>query len=306
MFLRDITPPRGPIVTADGVVARPVGADERRVQVPARVSARDRAAVRARRRLPVDPVRNTGVEAEYYDRARRAATSTCTINNLADFFSGKDRTGTVVLTLSTKAQQPRPTALAGQRGSVVVLDVQTGGVVAMYSNPTFDPNPLASHDTKTAQTRTARSSIADPTNPLLARAWREIYPPGSTFKTVTAAIALERRNVDVDTQFPLPSPSIPLPLDRRRHAAELRRRAVRRHARGGFIVSCNTTFGQVGLDLGEQFATGIQRFGVEHRPAADSDLDPDDRAQHRTRARARSSATSRCSRRPRSVRDASR
>ena len=178
-------------------------------------------------------------------------------------------TGTVVLSMSAKAQLAAAAGLAGRRGSVVVLDVKTGGVVAMYSNPTFDPTLLASHDVKTAQL--AREFLlAVPDNPMLARAWREVYPPGSTFKTVTAATALAD-NVDVNKQFPQLT-ELPLPLT----TNELKNFGGERcggSLEDGFVQSCNTTFGQVGLDLGERLATGVQRFGVNTDPPP-SDLDP--------------------------------
>ena len=170
-------------------------------------------------------------------------------------------TGTVVLTLSAKAQLAAAAALAGRRGSVVVLDVQTGGVVAMYSNPTFDPNLLASHDAKNAQI--AREFLlAAPDNPLLARAWREIYPPGSTFKTVTAATALDD-GVDVNKKFPFLK-ELPLPLT----TNTLKNFGGERCGgtlEEGFIESCNTTFGQVGLDLGDRLATGVAALRRQHR-----------------------------------------
>src|SRR5262249_38576606 len=112
----------------------------------------------------------------------------------------------------------------------------------------------------------------DPKNPMLARSWREIYPPGSTFKTVTSSITIED-NVDVDKIFPelreLDLPLTTTNLKNFGHPPELS---------GGnllesFVVSCNTTFGQVGLDLGERFASGIKRFTVNAAPPR-SDLNP--------------------------------
>ena len=132
-----------------------------------------------------------------------------------DAFAGRQIIGTVTLTMSNKAQKAAADALGGRRGTVVVLDVQTGGIVAAYSNPTFDPNGLASHDVKKAQ-RIRTLYLLDPTQPLLARSWREVYPPGSTFKTVTASIAIQG-NVDVTKQFPFLT-ELPLPQTVRRIA----------------------------------------------------------------------------------------
>ncbi|MDQ1480600.1 MAG: penicillin-binding protein, partial [Actinomycetota bacterium] len=100
--------------------------------------------------------------------------------------------------------------------------------------------------------------------------WRELYPPGSTFKTVTASTALTD-NVDVNKRFPFLT-ELPLPLT----TSVLKNFGGERcggSLEEGFIESCNTTFAQVGLDLGEQLATGVQRFAIDTRPPR-SDLDP--------------------------------
>src|SRR5262249_39212642 len=92
----------------------------------------------------------------------------------------------------------------------------------------------------------------------------------STFKTVTASIALQS-NTDVNTVFP-PRREIPLPQTTQT-LSNFGNELCGGTLENGFIVSCNTVFGQVGLHLGEKFATGIPRFGVETSPPH-SDLDP--------------------------------
>jgi peptidoglycan glycosyltransferase len=156
---------------------------------------------------------------------------------------------------------------------VVVLDVQTGGVLAAYSNPTYDPNLLATHDPKKAQdSYTLLTKSSD--NPMLARAWRELYPPGSTFKTVTASIALQN-NVDVDKQFPVVS-EIVLPQTNGVTLSNFGHERCGGSLLEGFIESCNTTYAQVGFDLGDTFATGIRDFGVQVDPPhqSGSGIDP--------------------------------
>ena len=263
-FLRDISQPRGEIVTSDGfVLATSVPSDDelkyQRVYTPG--TAKLFAQVVGFQSIQFGSV---GVEAKYSsDLAGRNL-------GLSHLLSGRQQTGTVVLTMSAKAQLAAAAGLADRRGSVVVLDVKTGGVVAMYSNPTFDPTPLASHNAKTAQAA-RQFLLALPDNPMLARAWRELYPPGSTFKTLTASTALSDK-VDVNKRFPFLK-ELPLPLT----TNTLKNFGDERcggSLEDGFVVSCNTTFGQVGLDLGEQLATGIQRFGV-NTGAPPSDLDPD-------------------------------
>ncbi len=266
-FLQDISRPRGPIVTADGfVLAKSVKSNDefryQRVYTPA--TAALFSQVVGYQSVEFGSV---GVEAKYSsDLAGRGIGFA---SNLHDVFSNQPITGTVVLTMSFKAQAAAAAALGGRRGSVIVLDVHTGAIVAMYSNPTFDPTPLASHNVKAAQFARQLMTL-DPSQPLLARAWRELYPPGSTFKTVTAATALAD-NVDVNRQFPFLT-QLPLPLT----TSVLRNFGGERCGgplEEGFVLSCNTTFGQVGLDLGDRLAIGIRGFGVG-TPAPPSDLDP--------------------------------
>jgi peptidoglycan glycosyltransferase len=268
-FLQDISRPRGPIVSADGkVLARsiPVNDVYKYQRVYPAATAKLFAQVVGYQSIQFG---STGVEAEY---SQELAGRDCqpTLDDPLRCVSNRPITGTAVLNLSLQAQQAAADALAGRRGSVVVLNVRTGGVVAAYSNPTFDPTLLVSHDTKTAQL--AREFLlAVPDNPMLARAWRELYPPGSTFKTVTAATALSD-NVDVHKQFPFLT-ELPLPLT----TATLHNFGDERcggSLEEGYIESCNTTFGQVGLDLGNQLATGVRRFGV-NEGGAPSDLDPE-------------------------------
>lgn len=267
-FLRDVRRPRGPIVSADGVILAkdaPSNDEFNRERVYPADTASLFSQVVGYQSLDFGSV---GVEQQYAN-ALTGRDIRITTKNLADEFAGRQVVGTVVLTLSKKAQQSAADALGGRRGSVVVLDTQTGAIVAAYSNPTFDPRPLASHNVKTAQAARALY-LLDPTNPMLARVWRELYPPGSTFKTVTSSITLQD-NVDVDKEFPFLR-ELQLPLTTK----TLKNFGGERCGGSlleGFVVSCNTTFGQVGLDLGDQFASGIKRFLVNEAPPH-SDLNP--------------------------------
>jgi len=266
-FLRDISRPRGPIVSADGVVLAksvPVNDQFKYQRIYPVATAKLFAHVVGWQSIGFG---STGVEAEY-SKALAGRDCRPSLDNLC--VCRRPITGTVFLNLSVKAQQAAADGLAGRRGSVVVLNVRTGGVVAAYSNPTYDPTLLVSHKTDVA--RLAREFLlAAPDNPMLPRAWRELYPPGSTFKTVSAATALTD-NVDVNKQFPELT-ELPLPLT----TATLHNFGDERcggSLEEGFIESCNTTFGQLGLDLGNQLAVGVERFGVNDG-GAPSDFDPD-------------------------------
>ncbi len=268
-FLQDISRPRGPIVSADGVVLAksvPVNDEVKYQRVYPAATAKLFAQVVGYQSIQFGSV---GVEAEYSKQLAGRDNCRLSFSALRDCATREQGTGTVILNLSVKAQLAAAAALNGQRGSVVVLNVRTGGLVAAYSNPTFDPTLLVSHDTKIAEL--AREFLlAAPDNPMLARAWRELYPPGSTFKTVTAATALTDK-VDVNKQFPFLT-ELPLPLT----TATLHNFGDERcggSLEEGLVESCNTTFGQVGLDLGNQLATGVRRFGL-NEGGAPSDLDP--------------------------------
>lgn len=105
----------------------------------------------------------------------------------------------LVLTLDVNLQKAAETALAEQveasrklgqpakGGAVVVLDVKTGGVLVMASNPAFDPNMFAGG----ISSRNWNQLMKNPNNPLNNRAIQNAYPPGSVFKIVTSAAALE-------------------------------------------------------------------------------------------------------------------
>jgi len=271
-YFANISRDRGPIETADGAVvalSAPTK-DEFKYQ---RVYPNDTATQFANV-VGYLSIQNGSVGVENaYASDLEGRTFKLQVNNLADALANKQPVGTVVLTMSKLAQGTAAFALQGKPGSVVVLDVATGGILAAYSNPTFDPNTLATHDAKKAQA--AYTFLANaPNNPLLARAWRELYPPGSTFKTVTASIA-QQNKVDLDTKFPVVDHII-LPQTNGVPLYNFGKEKCGGSMLDSFIVSCNTTFAQVGFDLGNTFATGIQKFGVQTQPPRQngSGIDP--------------------------------
>ncbi|WP_243058339.1 penicillin-binding protein 2 [Nocardioides sp. SR21] len=128
------------------------------------------------------------------------------VTRLIDLVSNKPtKGGNVLLTLDPDAQQAAYDGLSalgpGTQGSVVALDPSTGAVLAMVSLPTYDPNDMASHDFG-AVARTYEKLNEDPAEPLVNRAIQTRLPPGSTFKVVTAAAAIEAGLYDADSQVP--------------------------------------------------------------------------------------------------------
>jgi peptidoglycan glycosyltransferase len=174
------------------------------------------------------------------------------VRRISDYFTGRQpQGGQVVLTLDSRAQQAAYDALAGKRGAVVALNPQTGAVLAMASRPSYDPTPLTTHDTKQIQ-QSYNGLLHEGDSPLLNRAISQTYPPGSTFKVITAAAALSSGRYQPSSQLPAPDK---LSLPQTTH--KLENFQGEQCTGGGQIsladalrVSCNTAFGALGLRLG--------------------------------------------------------
>jgi len=188
-------------------------------------------------------------------------------SRISQVLTGQDPTGgSVQLTLDPAAQQAAWDTLGDQRGAVVALEPGTGRILAMVSKPSYDPARLASHDL--AAVREAWESLtADPDRPLENRAIAgQTYPPGSVFKIVTAAAALESGEYTAESELPgpaaldLPQSTAVLPNydDRPCGPNDLTTLAE------ALRISCNSAFGQLGIDLGgDALREQAVRFGYE-------------------------------------------
>jgi peptidoglycan glycosyltransferase len=103
----------------------------------------------------------------------------------------------VWLTLRPGAQRVAMQQLAGKCGSVVAIDPRTGKVLVMASRPTYDPNLVESNFRKIRTT----SSACSPAAPLLNRATDGLFVPGSIFKVVTSAAALDSGKYSINSTF---------------------------------------------------------------------------------------------------------
>ncbi|MGE2718939.1 D,D-transpeptidase PbpA [Mycolicibacterium celeriflavum] len=189
---------------------------------------------------------------------------------LADFFTGRDpRGGNVDTTIKPQVQQAAWDAMEEGcdgpcKGSVVAIEPSTGKILAMVSSPSYDPNLLATHDL-TAQTQAWQRLRDDPESPLLNRAISETYPPGSTFKVLTTAAALQR-GATTNTQLTA-QPRIPLPDS----TATLENfggtscgGGPTTSLREAFARSCNTAFVELGIDTGADALRSTARaFGLD-------------------------------------------
>ncbi|MEY2527977.1 MAG: penicillin-binding protein 2 [Verrucomicrobiota bacterium] len=106
---------------------------------------------------------------------------------------------TVVTTLDLRLQELAEKALEAKakRGAIVIVNPNTGDILAMASWPTYDPNVF----TPTISAEKFKALQDDPDIPLLPRAFRSSYPPGSTFKVAVGIAALESKTVQSDDQF---------------------------------------------------------------------------------------------------------
>jgi peptidoglycan glycosyltransferase len=166
---------------------------------------------------------------------------------------------TVETTLSAKAQQAAWKALAGRKGAIVALDYTTGAIKALVTSPSYDPAELATHTTKDAEAAW-KALNADEDKPMANRATREIYAPGSTFKLITAAAALENGYSPDDeiesTAHKLPGSSVVISGCG----------GSKMTIADGLRVSCNTVFTRLGVELGwEALKEQTTAFGFDQR-----------------------------------------
>ncbi|WP_411107246.1 peptidoglycan D,D-transpeptidase FtsI family protein [Streptomyces sp. cmx-4-9] len=129
-------------------------------------------------------------------------------DNAFDALIGKETAGgDIVTTIDPDAQKAAYMGLTdlGAKGAVVALDPRSGKILAMASTPSYDPSVFAGNSRKEGEEFTRLDEDKD--KPLSNRAIREAYPPGSTFKILTAAAALEHGTVtDIDTPTGIPAP----------------------------------------------------------------------------------------------------
>ena len=194
---------------------------------------------------------NAGIEAAYNDTLKgqeNFASWTDVLNSLAGIgTAGND----VTLTLNSKIQQAAQDALAGRKGACVVLDPDTGAVLAMASAPTYN---AADFESVIEQ---ANANPDDTT--LIDRATHALYAPGSTFKMVTLATALEDDVAKEDTVFSSPG------------TMEIGNATVSNFNKADYgnltlaqatALSSNTVFGQLGVEMGaDKLVAGAEDFG---------------------------------------------
>ena len=236
---------RGLIITADGtVVARSVPEEEGRS---------------FRREYPQGAVfahvvgyssflvGDNGLEAAYSPELR--SRRDLTISDLVAVILGRDlRPKNLEITIDPVLQRAALEALGDNRGAVIALDPRTGAVLAAVSSPSYDPELLLGDDAA----QHWEILLTDTAQPIRDRGTKELYAPGSTFKTVITATALDTGIAGPGTVF-----DDPVEFDLPGSSATISNFAARPCNDGvsvtlleGFVRSCNTTFADLSIQLG--------------------------------------------------------
>ncbi|WP_256104609.1 penicillin-binding protein 2 [Streptomyces sp. ODS05-4] len=182
---------------------------------------------------------------------------------LAMFTGDKKKGGDVITTLNGAAQKAAFEGLGDKKGAVAAIEPSTGKILALASTPSYDPSSFAAgFAQKEADTFTRLDKDKD--KPMLNRALREIYPPGSTFKVLTAAAALENGVVkDIDAPTDTPEPYI-LPGTRtpmKNHAEGCENASLNK----ALEVSCNSVFAKLGDSVGrDKMVEMAEKFGFNN------------------------------------------
>lgn len=169
----------------------------------------------------------------------------------------------IALTVDLELQEFAAAALGEKRGAVVALDPRNGEILALCSNPAFDPNDFIVGLTAAEW----QELQGDPGNPFLNRALSGLYPPGSSFKPFTAAAAVDAQVLD-------PAKTVVITGERWQpgeswgdyFVRRVRTDVERLDLNAAMKYSDNIYFAQAGLALGqEKFTSYGERFGFDEQ-----------------------------------------
>ncbi|MEV0036874.1 penicillin-binding transpeptidase domain-containing protein [Streptomyces sp. NPDC050804] len=182
------------------------------------------------------------------------------LKNPLDAVLGKQTApGDVLTTIDPAVQEAGYAALGAKKGAAVAVDPVTGRVLAVVSTPSYDPARISG----TTDGDAWSSLTGDPAKPMVNRALRQPLPPGSTFKLVVAAAALEDGlygSVDERTDSPDPYqlPATATVLRNENGSAPCENASIRT----ALAYSCNTVFAKMADDLGQEKVRAMaERFG---------------------------------------------
>jgi peptidoglycan glycosyltransferase len=259
-LIRQFDTPRGPILTADGIVTA------------MSVQAMGDSDVKYDRIYPTGDLfahitgfYTFGLGATQLERSKSNVltgdTFTQQVRAIENILGrNNDNSGSLHLTLRNDMQEVAKFLLGPREGSIVLMEIDTGAVISMWSYPSFDPNQVADPDYATAFDYLTGLQ-ADERDPLLANAYQQRYMPGSTFKVLTTGAGLDADVITLDSYWEPSSSWVPPqtsdPIENYGGTVC-----------GGdltevFRRSCNIPFAQTAIDLGpDRFQEYIARWGV--------------------------------------------
>lgn len=208
----------------------------------------------------------SGVEAAYAESLSGQDPADPIATWRARYLGEREAPGAVVLGIDPKVQKAAVDALGGKRGAIIALDPRTGTILASVSFPNYDANQIVDPNTED----TAFQQVNQNTDrPLIDRARQGLYPPGSTFKIVTGAAALES-GVNPDQKVRVDDP---WQADKSWGDYYVRS-SSKAHGdytmADGYRLSENIYFAKIGLQIGGQrLADYASRLGIGGAPRCD-------------------------------------
>lgn len=224
------------------------------------ITARDLRRVDAKRYRGSNHIGKSGVEYSYEERLHgepgsRVVETNASGRALRELEMNRPTAGeSIILTIDARLQKAAFDALGDQDGAIVAINPNTGGLLAIVSKPSYDPDLFVDG----ISTKNYKQLLSNPHNPLFNRALQGQYPPGSTIKPVMALAGLETDQIDPDKQVWCPG-YITLPGSNRRY------RDWKRSGHGwvdmqeAIYRSSDVYFYKLGIKLG---IDNIHRYGA--------------------------------------------
>ena len=197
-----------------------------------------------------------------------------------DTFIGKKAEGAnLELTIDPDAQrtayqQLKARTQQGRRGGAVVIDAKTGAIKVAASWPSFDPNEVAPQTGEKGAKRLEQLNQGNGViKPLVDNALSQTFPPGSSFKAVTTAVAMQQLKLNISSPVDtgtliLPESGIKLPNSHDSGSC-----AGSAPLKGAFAESCNTSFAKLALQMGiKQLHDGSGKFGFGEHVQIEPDM----------------------------------
>ena len=262
-ILRDFSRPRGSIVTADGVViAKSVDSHDQYVYQRVYPKGDLYGQITGYYSFVYG---SSGLEKQY-NNDLAGQTLNQRLESLSDLFSTTDTSGNVTITIRDDLQQTARQALGSNVGTALALDPRTGDVLAMWSNPNFDPNPISHHDTDDNHTARDAKILLDKSagNPLINAAVGSLELPGSTMKLVTGSIGVDSGKVTEDKPS-YPNAQSYQPPDTTHAISNFDSETCGGTLFAILATSCNSAFAQMGTEtIGPRnMIVGSERFGFD-------------------------------------------